>query len=235
MKKKVKKTVKKTENEVATEVVGKSTIGNENRQLFWLFAIIIFVFASILIPYFWAQSSKSFNFGEINWTVQKYDKPVGLVYHGRFLSISNSSLYYNIFLRGDPRTNNVSTNGTFNVFRYGGIISISPKADICRGNAPRAMFDLGAFLRQGIGVAKLEGGSTNKTIAEESENRIYATCENTFNRTLVVVRMGEDRVVQDSENPSCYTIYIKNCDDVSSIEKFMVKSITDFRKEAKNE
>ena len=39
------------------------------------------------------------------------------------------------------------------------------------------------------------------------------------------------RIVQDSENPFCYIIKAKDCNDVSSVERFIVKTVDDFNKE----
>jgi hypothetical protein len=134
---------------------------------------------------------------------------------------------FNVFLRGDPRENAVEAEGIFDKFKNGGIVSFSPEVDECRGELTRVMLDLGSFLKDGVGVGSLESGSTDSVVAVESGRR-WAVCDRVNDRTLVVVDIGEPRVVQDENNLYCYTIYAEDCNDVSSVEKFIVKSIDDF-------
>ena len=202
----------------------------ENQQLFWFVIVLVIVFALVLIPYFWIENSKSFGFGGAEWVIEEYAEPTGTIYHGRFEALDGSpELFFNVFLRGDPRTNDVPTGGVFDDFIYGGIVSMSPEVDKCRGELSRSMLDLGSFLRTGVGVKKLESGSTDRATATES-GRKYAICGRVLDRTLVIVEIGEPRVVQHEKYKSCYTIYAESCDDVSSVEKFIVKTIDDFGK-----
>ena len=210
------------------EVVKKSTIEEENKQLGWFLLVILIVFAAVLIPYFWAESNKSFQYSQIDWFVESDENPI--TYHGRFPSLGINDLNYNIFLREDPRKNKVPVVGNISTFNFKntGIITMTPEIDACRGELPRAMFDISAFVRQGIGIKKLVAGSTDKDIANESQ-RVFARCDNLPNRTIIVFGVGEQSIVQDEENPYCYYINIENCDDISPVEKFMVQSIKDSR------
>lgn len=207
------------------ELPPKATRKREDRQLLWFVIVIGVVFASFLIPYFYRQSSMSFEFAKANWTIEDYDKI--RIYHGRFMSLAGENLIFNSYLRIDPRKNDVASSGTFNKFKYGGVISVSPEVDECRGDIARVMGDLGLFLGQGVGVGPIEVGSTDETVAVDFDKR-HATCETILDRTLVVIESGESRVTQDDENPYCYMIYIEDCNDISPVEKFMVKTIDDF-------
>jgi hypothetical protein len=218
--------VKKKNGNVKEEKVKKNVRDGENRQLFWFFVVVAIIFAGVLIPYFWVENSKSFEFAGAEWAVENYDYLK--IFHGRFLSFGNPNLHYNIFLRIDPRENDVSTTGVFNTFKYGGVVSLGPEIEECQGQMIRGIFDLSAFLRQGVGVQVLESGSTDEFIAVEQDKR-FATCKTVLDRTLVIVDLGEEaKVMKDEKNPYCYTIIAENCDDLSSIEKFMVKSVQDF-------
>ena len=209
------------------ELPKKSVRKRENKQLIWFFAIVVIIFASFLVPYFWVESAKVFEHGGADWVIEDYPEPTGTIYHGRFIPRVHPDLTFNIYLRGDPRENDVLTEGTFNKFKYGGVVSMSPEVDACRGELSRVMLDLGSFLKTGVGIGPLKAGSTDKNIASESDRR-YALCDNILDRTLVIVDIGEPGVVQDEKNPYCYTIYAKDCNDVSSVEKFIVKSMIDF-------
>ena len=231
VKKKVKKD-KLTENEkeevkLEGEIPKEKVRNREDRQLLWFFIIIGIVFASFLIPYFWAEGEKTFEYVGADWVVEEYPEPTGDIYHGRFKALSGADLMFNVFFRGDPRENDVRTEGTFNKFKRGGIVSFSPEVDECRGELGRVMLDLGSFLREGVGVGSIETGYIDSVLAIENEKR-YATCDRVNDRSLVIVKIGEPAVVQNESYSYCYTIYAKDCDDVSSVEKFMIKTIEDF-------
>ena len=229
-KKNTKKKVNFTEEEkeelkAEGELPKKSIVKREDKQLIWFFVIVAIIFASFLVPYFWIESSKTFEYSGADWVLETYETLD--IYHGRFAALSGNDLMYNVYLRIDPRENNVSTEGVFDKFKNGGIISLSPEVDACRGELSRVMLDLGAFLRQGVGVGSLETGSTDRVTALNSDRR-YALCNTVSDRTLVIVDIGEPRVVKSEDYPYCYTIYAKDCNDLSSVEKFIVKTIEDF-------
>jgi hypothetical protein len=229
-KKKSTKKEKLTENEkdelkLEGEIPKKSIRKREDRQLLWFFIIVGIVFASFLIPYFWVESEKTFEYVGADWAIEDYDNL--RIYHGRFASLAGGNLMFNVFLRGDPRVNDIPTEGTFDKFKYGGVVSMTPEVDACRGELSRVMLDLGSFMRQGIGVDKLESGSTDRNVARETDRR-FAECNTVSDRTLVIVEIGEPKVVQNESHNYCYTIYAEDCDDVSSVEKFIIKTIDDF-------
>lgn len=198
----------------------------ENTTLIWTLVIVGFVFAAVLIPYFWVESSKVFEFGGVDWVIEKYDYLD--IFHGRFASLTNQNLNYNVFLRLDPRENDAEVTGKIDDFKYGGVISLEPEVETCRGDLSRVMLDLGAFLRQGVGVGPIESASTSEEIASTSGRR-FATCENVRDRTVVVVGIGEKRGIVKSEvNPNCYVITAETCEDSAVVEKFMVSAVADF-------
>jgi len=225
-KKKVDFTEEEKEELIAEgELPKKTIVKRESKQLIWFFVIVAVIFASFLGPYFWIESSKTFEYVGADWALESYESLD--IYHGRFASLSNPGLTFNIFLRIDPRENNVLTEGVFDKFKNGGIISLTPEVDACRGELSRVMLDLASFLKEGVGVGSLKTGSTDKVTALNSDRR-YALCNTVSDRTLVIVDIGEPRVVKSEDHPYCYTIYAKDCNDVSSVEKFIVKTIEDF-------
>src|SRR5689334_23039112 len=143
--------------------VSRRTKEKENRQLFWLFFWVLLVFAAFIIPYFYKESLKHFEFGAIDWTVEQYQQLT--IYHGRFTSFNDVNNTYNLFLRIDPRKNDALVQGNFSSFKVGGYIAISPKLDECRGELSRALLDFGSFVKKGIGVGQIEVATTDKELA----------------------------------------------------------------------
>ena len=150
------------------------------------------------------------------------------IFHGRFLSLTNPDLHYNIYFRADPRVNDVEIIGKLDDFWSHEAISLSPEVDACRGELSRVMLDLGAFLKQGVGAGVVESGSINEEVANSS-GRKFLTCDDAVEKTVIIVDIGERRIVQDEVNPSCYTIYAEDCGDSAVVEKFMIQSIINFR------
>ncbi|MBS3087553.1 hypothetical protein J4226_03070 [Candidatus Pacearchaeota archaeon] len=206
--------------------VPKKIKDNENKMLIWFFVVIGIVFACVLVPYFWIEASKNFEFGGASWVVEDYDDL--RIFHGRFVSLTNPNLHFNVFFREDPRKNDANVEGKLDSFKYGGIISLSPEVDACRGELSRVMLDLSSFLNKGVGVGPIESGSTDEEIAKGTSRR-FATCENVMDRTVVVVEIGERGIVQDKMNPNCYIIGAKDCEDSDVVERFMMKTVIDFR------
>jgi len=214
---------KKKQLIVEDKLLKESVRKNEDKQLAWIVAIIFVVLVFILGIYYWTGAVKSFEFGGVEWI---YEENVDY-YHGRFANLLGDNFIYNIYLKNDPRKNGVQTEGIFNEFRYGVVISMSPDFDLCKGDASRVMRDLGAFMREGFGIGPLEVGSTNEEIANSSERK-FATCDNINDRTVIIIERGDNFVVQDDENPYCYVISVGDCNDASAVEKFMLKVINDF-------
>lgn len=212
---------KKTENKDGTPE--KSVQKSETRQLIWFFVIIIIIFASFLVPYFYIQKSKTFNYAGAKWAVEKVPGAIKTIYHGRFPALNGANYIYNLFLINDPRKNNVSVKGNFKDFRLGGYVSISPAVEKCRGQISRIMADLGSFLRSAVGVKTLQAATPSFEVHNQT-GRAYATC-NTQGRTIIMMEKGNSSVEESKTNPFCYTIKVKNCDDIAPVEKFMTEVI----------
>ena len=213
----------KEELEAEGELPKRSVRKSEDVQLAWFVGVIIFVFVVTLATYSWFEGAKSFEFEGVDWV---YEDDVDY-YHGRFENLLGRDYFYNIYLKNDPRENDVATEGTFDKFKYGLIVSTSPEFDLCRGDASRVMRDLGAFMVDGLGTESPKAGSTDEAVANNSE-RLFATCNSIENRTVLIIDRGDAFVAQDVENVNCYTISVGDCDDASAVEKFMLKVIKDF-------
>ena len=69
---------------------------------------IVVVIIVTLGVYYWAGLTKSFEFGGVEWV---YEEDVNY-YHGRFMNLIGYDYVYNIYLRNDPRENDVGVEGT---------------------------------------------------------------------------------------------------------------------------
>jgi hypothetical protein len=199
----------------------------DESQLKWIIGIVILVFVLVFGIYFYVQSLRFFTYANVDWAVEKYEDLV--IYHGRFPAFYNSNVTYNLFLRNDPRKNNVSVIGNLSDFRYGEILAFTPEADECRGELPRVIVDLAAFLKAGMGIKSIEPGSTDWNISKET-NRTFADCF-VYNRGVIIIQKGNESLIEQSpKNPFCYMITVKDCEDNLAVEKFILEIIKEKNK-----
>ncbi|MAH49405.1 hypothetical protein CMI37_26520 [Candidatus Pacearchaeota archaeon] len=205
--------------------VGKKLRDRENKQLFWFFAIIILVFASFLGTYFYFQGLKTFNFAGVDWVKEDYENLE--LYHARFPIVYQDRVTanYNLYLRNDPRENNVSViTGIKMKFWPHVIISNSPDAAACPA-AGRMTGDLGMFLSAFPWIGNITGAVDNQTVAEKN-NIAFANCTTAmqdFNKTVVLIKTGEYPHILKEENANCYVVYTGECENVLAIERFMIE------------
>jgi hypothetical protein len=223
VKKKVKKKLGKKKVGVGAEKsLKKSVSKSEDRQLAWMLVVIVVVIGSVIVSYSVVERMKSFEYGGVDWAVEDYGEFD--VYHARFASLTGADLNYNLYLRNDPRKNDVSVSGEFKSFKYGGYISLSQELEACRGEVSRVMVDLGSFLKAGLGMRRIDVATSDAEFSLESGTP-YINCYNTFDRSVFMIDIGENRVVQDDANRFCYNIYVNDCDNILAVEKFMTEIV----------
>ena len=204
--------------------VGKKTREKENRQLIWFFAIVVAVFVIFLGTYFYMQGLKTFEFAGVEWAKEKYQDFD--LYHSRFPIIYNGELIanYNLFLRNDPRKNNIYTNVRLG-FQNEVVISHEEEAGDCRG-AVRITGDLSMFLNAFPFVNKISGAVND----EEDAERLglpFADCSSEANKTVIVVQKssGDPSIVMGGEKGECYILNIGQCENTRTIERFMIEIV----------
>jgi len=82
-------------------------------------------------------------------------------------------------------------------------------------------------LELGLGVQKVWAATSSFEVQNET-GRAYATCH-TQDRTIIMIEMGDSSVEQSETNPYCYTIRVKDCEDIAPVEKFITEVIRTFR------
>jgi hypothetical protein len=200
--------------------VGKTLRARENRQLIWVFVIIVGVFAIFLGTYFYVQGLKTFEFSGVDWIKEEY-RDFDL-YHSRFPIIYGGEVVanYNLYLRNDPRENDVPAEVDIG-FWSDVVISHEKEAGQCSG-AVRVTGDLSMFLGAFPIINNITGAVNDPVVADNLDLE-FADCSSAINRTVIMI--------QKSESPSivaqgdCYILNIGQCENVETIEKFMIKMV----------
>jgi len=218
---------KANEDEKIEELLSKSVLKSEDRQLMWMVVIVVVVIGGVFVSYSIVEGMKSFEYGGVDWAIEDYGDFD--VYHARFASLSGADLNYNLYLRNDPRKNDVPVSGEFGSFKRGGFISLSQEFEACRGEASRVMIDFGAFLKSGLGMWRIDVATSDAGYSLDSGVR-YANCQSpdTFDRSVFMIDIGENRIVQDEVNRFCYSIYVSDCGDILAVEKFMTEIVATY-------
>ena len=212
--------------EISEEKVPKKIAERENRPLLWFFIIVGVIIASVLISYFYVQSSKTFDLAGAEWIKEKY--PDFEIYHGRFPVYWGDQLVhnYNIFLRNDPRKNDIPAD--IDVSLYPNVIvTQSPEVWECEKSI--LVSDLLGKTKTMLPmvIGNLTGATTDRELAEE-RGLPFADCSSESGKTVILVQMAEESsVMTDPNNPDCYIINIGKCEEnLKAAEKFMIEVVS---------
>jgi hypothetical protein len=208
---------KKRSSKRAVKKVEK--VSKYEKQAKWIIISMIVLIAAVVIVYYFVQSSKSFEYGGINFQKIMYDK-LPLFYSKIPVTDINGNLIYNynIYLRNDPRKNDVVLNGTIRLMKNA-VFSIDPSIEGCSDNGVAGV-SIGTFFRAaGINVSY---ASSNESDAKKKEIE-FVTCKDSEDKTVIILKQGDKNII--SQEGNCYTIEFTNCEVIKSVEKFIVGAI----------
>jgi len=75
----------------------------------------------------------------------------------------------------------------------------------------------------------LEVATTSWKVSQD-QGKLYADCSIGGGvRTVIMIEKGESVVFRSPKNDHCYVIRVTSCEDIEPIEKFIVRTISDFK------
>ena len=210
---KKKKVVKKimNENKISNKPVYKF-LG------FILFLVLLFFVSSYLI-----KMTYNFDYQGISFTKEKFGE-LKVYHHYYYFKDGYGELFqYNLYLRNDPRENNVSVDGKIvypsqKDFIY---ISIGDRVEECPDSS-LAIAQLSSFITDN--QMFLKTGLANENKAEES-NVPHVSCDKYPDDFVISLMKGDETSI--TKKNKCYEIEIANCDILKAVEKFEVQSLVD--------
>jgi hypothetical protein len=223
-----------------TEEKDKKISSKIDRELYWVFSIMVLAIAIFLVGFVLTKESKSFDYNGLDFQKEMLGN-IPLYKHTYLTEkISRTSAQVIrtgdasnviILLRNDPRKLDViPVEGKIEylpVEQYVYITFDTSPELLCEYGSI-AMAELSSFLTQNGFVAK--AGVSNEATAKE-QNLSYITCENHPERMVISLRAGDKPSVV--RNGNCYTLSVANCDILAPTEKFIVQSIIDAKEENK--
>ncbi len=186
---------------------------------FIVLLVIIFMTASAFF-----KSLNTIDYEGLTFTKGRVGNLV-LYHHYYYYKSKNGNLVqYNLYLRNDPRYNNVSVEGdkvlfNKNVESYLSVDSLN--LEVC----PYSILGVGnlaGFLTQNEVI--INGGNLDPDAANVTGQE-YVTCANHSNRKVIELKEGDETGIKINGN--CYEIIVNNCDVMQAIERFQIQTILD--------
>lgn len=199
-------------------------VQKETKQLIGVLVSITILFLAVLIPYFYIQSQKSFDYLGVNWQKEQYGDLT--IYHTRFPKIYQGKDYgiHNVYLRNNPKQNNITSEIEKLTFKEKIVVTQSREILNC-SNQIIVSTGLGQITQALPFIKNVTGATSNKEFADEL-NISYSTCENIPTKTTIIQLdlTNQTKISKLSEN--CYLIEIDSCEqNILASEKFILEII----------
>lgn len=208
------------------------------KETIWIVGIMIGLVVLFAVSFYFFESLKNFEYEGLSFTKEKFgDIPLYHYYYftdlgaitGSAVDVGKSKKI-EVYLRNDPRENNVSYEGSDVEFyrRRFVYIGLNGTGLLECPYSTIAVASLSGFLAQN-GFATRAG-----TVLEEEANNEtqlkYVTCEKYPEHPVIILQAGDETKIVRENN--CYTITAANCEILEAVEKFEVRALVDAKKRA---
>lgn len=212
------------EVEAGKEKTSKHVKEAEKKQLFYAVIIMAAVLVLFFAAYAMFQQSKKFEYNGFKFEKIMYDK-LPLYYTKISITrMDGNIINYNLYLRNDPRKNNIESDAFVQFMRGTIFVSLNKDFEKCE-DTNLAMTNIG-MLFGAIGL-DLRGALDNLEQAETLK-RPYVTCENTKNNTVILyTEADKTSIIQQGD---CYAINVANCGILNATEAFIMQVLSDMQK-----
>ncbi len=184
--------------------------------------VIIFLIAS---SYF--KSLNSFEYEGLSFSKKRVGE-IPFFHHNYYLKVDQKLINYNLYLRYDPRDNNVTVEGVKSrLLAPGAVVYVSVDGtgiQECRfGNL--AIGTISSFLSDN--QMEVIGGNLNFWDSGAKADQ-WTTCKNRPGNRVVEILQGNETKITLEGN--CYRVEVANCQILEAVEKLEVQSLLDTRR-----
>ncbi|MAG28236.1 hypothetical protein CMI47_22150 [Candidatus Pacearchaeota archaeon] len=232
----VKKEVSEREEKIEEKESKKKVSLKKNKELYFIFGVLIGLIVLFLATSAIFNSLNSFEYEGLTFTKEKFGE-IPVYHHYYYIQkitggvvnvVSDEIIKYNLFLRYDPRKNDVPIEGSEIEFgSYEDIIYVSVDGfglEQCEQSSI-AVSSLSSFLTNNLLSVK---GATPRQIFAEVNEIPYVTCETHPDNVVIQVQEGDETKVFSDGN--CHIIEAANCEVLQAVEKFEVKAVVDAKR-----
>ncbi len=191
-------------------------------ELYWIIGVMAGILVLLYLTQVIFEESRTFNYNGLVFKKERFENiPVFHYYY--FFNNAGETYKYNLFLRNDPRKNEVPVNGKIEYSREKMIyLSINGTGIASCGNSSREIATITSFfVNNGF---NLKAGTPDESEASEF-NLTHITCEKYPLNDVVLVQKAEETIIKRIN--SCYIMNVANCGLLDSVEKLEVQSIID--------
>ncbi len=217
-----------------TEDNEKAIAYKQNKQLQWIFFLMIGVALILLIvPYITVHFFNTFEYGKLEFQKTKLGNLV--FYSTKFPVMSLTGAVvgdYAVNFRNDPRTLDYIPvrvlNNTIQFVREGNkfspvYITLNPYMKMCEDSVI-SMAGLSKFL--GDSGLTIKSAYSDETYAKNN-NATFRWCDSSQFDTVIVITDGKETSITEID-PHCYKIQFKDCEILQASEKFQLKILGDY-------
>lgn len=213
------------------EVKAKKKATSERRIEKELLSVLAFLGVIVIVFLIASSYFKSLNYFEYEGLTfaKKRVGEIPLFHHSYYIKAPSEQLIkYNLYLRNDPRENNVTVIGVPSKLLMPGAVSyLSVNSDglaQCR-YSPLAVASISSFMSDN--QMKVIAGNLDFWEAGANRNK-WITCENKPGNIVVEIFKGnETKITIDNK---CYKIEVADCEILEATEKLEVQSIADAKR-----
>ncbi len=194
-----------------------------NRQIIRIIFAMIFIIFIFLFFYNVFKDNNKIEYQGLVFTKEKFGEIPVFHYYYNFKAPSGNIIKYNLFLRGDPRENNVSVNGEIAFDRGRDVyLAINNTGLVNCPQASLAIGNLVSFINDN--QFKVRAGTPN-IVESELKNQAYISCKKYPDNFVIEIKKGDSTSISKDNN--CYTISVSGCRVLEAVEKFEVQSVLD--------
>ena len=192
----------------------------------------VLVFLGVLIVIFLVASSyfrslNSFEYQGLSFSKKRVGE-LQFYHHNYYLKVGQRLINYNLYLRFDPRYNNVTVEGDkANLLDAGSVAYVTVNSEglqECRFSN-LAVGTISSFLSDN--QMEVIGGNLDFWDAGATGVQ-WITCENRQGNRVVEIYQGNETKV--SIDGKCYKLEVADCQILEAVEKLEVQAIVDARK-----
>ncbi|MEK6850349.1 MAG: hypothetical protein AABX85_02115 [Nanoarchaeota archaeon] len=208
----------------------KKEEGANKKEIYWIIGVMAFALIAIALIPMISKQANTFKYEGLTFTKERFGEiPVFHYYY--YTGDAGKEHRYNIYMRTDPRENNVSVDGEIGYPRIGDVVFVSLNSTAFQKceNVLREMHTIADFLNGNGYVVK--AGNPDENFAKQN-NITYVTCKTRPSNMVILITPGDETKILS--NDDCQFITVNNCELLPAIEKFIVKSLIDGKKRSLN-
>jgi len=198
------------------------------RELLWIIVFLAFLVVVFLVASSIFRGFNSFEHEGLTFTKERFGNIPVYHYYYYFRGNDGGLIKYNLFVRNDPRENNVPVSGDDIVFEEKNKIvfvavnssGLQECVDGILGVAELTNFLVGNQI-------DVQGGNLDFWDAGK-ERQKWITCENRPRNIVIAIIEGDKTEINIDGN--CYEITIANCEVLEATERFAIQSVLDAKK-----